>query len=324
MTASADSGQPAIRGTWLDAEAARRLHARAGAARWGLTVDRFHETLARVASRRFTGAAPSPPEVEGYLESLHLEDLGARPRLRRGARRRLGSLRRSPLARRHPRRAGHRRRRRRRGDCRRAARRSVRARRGRLGAPSAVRLLPRPQPARHVAARAGLAAPRRSPAGDAPADDLRGRRGGGVAVGGSVAGGSARPARRPRRARARRRAGGAAAARSAAPGLLPRGRPDAGRGGAAARRARGDGVAKTAEDPRPDQGGHRRRADDGAASGPGRAAGRLRAGDPARALRHQPVEGRGAPARLSPDPSRPAAARKVSSLTRSTERDGTP
>lgn len=75
MTASADSGQPALRGTWLDDDAAQRLHARAGAARWGLTVDRFHETLARVASRRFTGAPPAPRDVEAYLETLHLEDL---------------------------------------------------------------------------------------------------------------------------------------------------------------------------------------------------------------------------------------------------------
>jgi RNA polymerase sigma factor (sigma-70 family) len=71
---TADSGQPAIRGTGLAADAAQRLHARAGAARWGLTVDRFHETLARVAFRRFTGPV-SPREVEGYLETLHLEDL---------------------------------------------------------------------------------------------------------------------------------------------------------------------------------------------------------------------------------------------------------
>ena len=299
MTASADSGQPAIRGTWLDADAAQRLHARAGAARWGLTVDRFHETLARVASRRFTGAAPSTTRGRELPREPAPRGSRARPRLRRRARRRLGGLRRSPLARRHPRRAGDRRRRRWRGDRRRAARRSVRARRGRLGAPSAVRLLPRPQPARHVAARAGLAAPRRSPARDAAADDLRGRRGGGVAVVGSVAGGSARPARRPCRARARRRAGCAAAARSAAPGLLPRRRSDAGRGGAAPRRARGDGVAQTAEDARSDQGGHRRRADDGAASRAGRAAGLLRAGDPARALRHRQVEAGRAPARLS-------------------------
>jgi RNA polymerase sigma-70 factor (ECF subfamily) len=70
-----DASQPALRGTWLDAEAAQRLHAGAGAARWGLTVDRFHEALARVAGKRFAAGAPSAREVETYLESLHLEDL---------------------------------------------------------------------------------------------------------------------------------------------------------------------------------------------------------------------------------------------------------
>ena len=74
-TSSAEPGQPAIRAAWLDADAAQRLHARAGAARWGLTVDRFHETLLRVAARRFTGPPPSPRDLEAYLESLHLEDL---------------------------------------------------------------------------------------------------------------------------------------------------------------------------------------------------------------------------------------------------------
>jgi RNA polymerase sigma factor (sigma-70 family) len=74
-TTSAESGQPAIRAAWLDADAAQRLHAKAGAARWGLTVDRFHETLLRVAAKRFTGPPPSAAELEAYLESLHLEDL---------------------------------------------------------------------------------------------------------------------------------------------------------------------------------------------------------------------------------------------------------
>lgn len=73
--ASAEPGQPAMRGTWLDADAARRLHARAGAARWGLTVDRFHETLLRVAGKRFAGPPPSAQDLEAYLETLHLEDL---------------------------------------------------------------------------------------------------------------------------------------------------------------------------------------------------------------------------------------------------------
>lgn len=74
-SATSDSSAPALRGTWLDVRAAERLHARAAAARWGLTVDRFHETLARVASRRFTSSLPQPREVEAYLETLHLEDL---------------------------------------------------------------------------------------------------------------------------------------------------------------------------------------------------------------------------------------------------------
>jgi RNA polymerase sigma-70 factor (ECF subfamily) len=70
-----NADRPAMRGTWLDAAAAERLHARAGAGRWGLSVDRFHEALARVAARRFTSAPASAGEVEAYLESLHLEDL---------------------------------------------------------------------------------------------------------------------------------------------------------------------------------------------------------------------------------------------------------
>ena len=74
-SATPESSAPALRGTWLDAGAAERLHARAGAARWGLTVDRFHEALARIAARRFTGGVPPPRDVEGYLETLHLEDL---------------------------------------------------------------------------------------------------------------------------------------------------------------------------------------------------------------------------------------------------------
>ncbi len=72
---SAEPGLPTMRATWLDGGAAQRLHARAGAARWGLTIDRFHETLERVATRRFTGPPPSARDVESYLESLHLEDL---------------------------------------------------------------------------------------------------------------------------------------------------------------------------------------------------------------------------------------------------------
>jgi len=56
----------------------RRLHQAAGAARWGLTVDRFEDALAASAERRF---APAPlasvgsREVAAYLESLHVADL---------------------------------------------------------------------------------------------------------------------------------------------------------------------------------------------------------------------------------------------------------
>jgi RNA polymerase sigma-70 factor len=74
-TARPDPGPGALRATWLDADAAQRLHAKAGAARWGLTVDRFHDALARVAARRFTGAPPASRDVEAYLDTLHLDDL---------------------------------------------------------------------------------------------------------------------------------------------------------------------------------------------------------------------------------------------------------
>jgi RNA polymerase sigma factor (sigma-70 family) len=67
--------RPAMRATWLDAAAAERLHAKAGAGRWGISVDRFHEALARVAARRFANAPPTVREVEAYLDALHLEDL---------------------------------------------------------------------------------------------------------------------------------------------------------------------------------------------------------------------------------------------------------
>jgi len=55
-----------------------RLHEKAGAARWGLTVERFIEALARSAERRFRPAAlASVParQVATYLESLHIADL---------------------------------------------------------------------------------------------------------------------------------------------------------------------------------------------------------------------------------------------------------
>ncbi len=57
------------------AEVPGRLFTRAGAARWGLRDQDFVEALERSASHRFAGAAPSPADVERYLESLHLEEL---------------------------------------------------------------------------------------------------------------------------------------------------------------------------------------------------------------------------------------------------------
>jgi len=55
-----------------------RLHQAAGAARWGLTVERFAEALAASAERRFRptplGSVP-PRDVAAYLESLHVADL---------------------------------------------------------------------------------------------------------------------------------------------------------------------------------------------------------------------------------------------------------
>jgi RNA polymerase sigma-70 factor (ECF subfamily) len=55
-----------------------RLHERAGASRWGLSVERFEEALARSAERRFRPTAldtVAPAEVAAYLESLHVADL---------------------------------------------------------------------------------------------------------------------------------------------------------------------------------------------------------------------------------------------------------
>ncbi len=68
-------GASALRGTWIDGEDAARLHARAGAARWGLSVDRFHEALERVLEKRFGAARPDATIVRRFLDSLHLEDL---------------------------------------------------------------------------------------------------------------------------------------------------------------------------------------------------------------------------------------------------------
>jgi RNA polymerase sigma-70 factor len=53
----------------------RSLHARAKCDRWGLAEQDFAEGLRRSAEKRFGGSPCSPRELEGYLNSLHLEDL---------------------------------------------------------------------------------------------------------------------------------------------------------------------------------------------------------------------------------------------------------
>ena len=52
-----------------------KLYAQSQAARWGLTLERFVLSLERSVTKRFA-AEPAPRQkVEGYLGSLHLEDL---------------------------------------------------------------------------------------------------------------------------------------------------------------------------------------------------------------------------------------------------------
>jgi len=51
------------------------LSARAGADRWGLSVERFGEALLRSASSAFKGQVPDAHALERYLRGLHLDDL---------------------------------------------------------------------------------------------------------------------------------------------------------------------------------------------------------------------------------------------------------
>src|SRR5580700_11294124 len=52
------------------------LQAEAMCARWGLSQEAFAGGLRRSAEKRFGDAQPDPSDVEVYLKSLHLEDLG--------------------------------------------------------------------------------------------------------------------------------------------------------------------------------------------------------------------------------------------------------
>ena len=59
----------------LDEALVRRLHTRANADRWAVSLDRFASALVSSAARAFTSEAPRGDQVERYLASLHLEDL---------------------------------------------------------------------------------------------------------------------------------------------------------------------------------------------------------------------------------------------------------
>ena len=59
----------------LDERLARRFHARANAARWGLSVNRLAAALEASLARAFPNSSPRGEEVEQYLESLHLQDV---------------------------------------------------------------------------------------------------------------------------------------------------------------------------------------------------------------------------------------------------------
>jgi hypothetical protein len=52
-----------------------RLHARAGAVRWRVPVERFGAVLEASVAQAFSDRVPSARQVEQYLEALHLDDL---------------------------------------------------------------------------------------------------------------------------------------------------------------------------------------------------------------------------------------------------------
>ena len=51
------------------------LYAQSQAGRWGLARERFVATLERSAKKRLTAGDATPKQLEGYLTTLHLEDL---------------------------------------------------------------------------------------------------------------------------------------------------------------------------------------------------------------------------------------------------------
>jgi RNA polymerase sigma-70 factor (ECF subfamily) len=59
----------------VTADAVGRAHARAGAARWDVSLPDFTAALTRSVVGRYGSRQPSPAEVAAYLETLQLEDL---------------------------------------------------------------------------------------------------------------------------------------------------------------------------------------------------------------------------------------------------------
>jgi RNA polymerase sigma factor (sigma-70 family) len=62
-----------------------RLHARAGADRWGVSREEFAVALYRSAAKSFAGAPPASEALEMHLHALHLEDLALACALRKGS-----------------------------------------------------------------------------------------------------------------------------------------------------------------------------------------------------------------------------------------------
>jgi RNA polymerase sigma-70 factor, ECF subfamily len=59
----------------IDRASVDRLHRRADAGRWQLSIDEFAQALEASAAKAFSGRDPSARELQRYLESLRLEDL---------------------------------------------------------------------------------------------------------------------------------------------------------------------------------------------------------------------------------------------------------
>jgi RNA polymerase sigma-70 factor, ECF subfamily len=59
----------------IDAALARRLHKRAHAEHWEVSIERWAEALQTSATKAFADRSPSSREIEAYLSALHIQDL---------------------------------------------------------------------------------------------------------------------------------------------------------------------------------------------------------------------------------------------------------